>query len=103
MIENSPHPKTRGAAPRQGKAALESNHPPQDATQAGNRKRHFGTRHARARCVRLLKARLGPRVYQEFLRTRQPALGERTGADLLLNAPGLLLERIAMLEQEGGR
>gem|GEM_PF-4355036 len=53
--------------------------------------------------MRLLKARLGPRVYQEFLRTRQPALGERTGADLLLNAPGLLLERIAMLEQEGGR
>lgn len=63
------------------------------------------TAKARAKCARILKATLGPGGYRHFLRSRQPALDDRTGAELMKADPIELLKRVMALEKqvEGGK
>lgn len=57
---------------------------------------------ARQRAEKLLVAHLGQGGFQAFLQAPQPSLGDRTGRDLLSNAPALLLARLEALETERG-
>jgi hypothetical protein len=63
--------------------------------------RNAEIRRDRRRCERLLRAHLGEGGFQEFLRNRQPDLGERTGRELLDGHPVELLARLEMME--GGK
>jgi len=48
----------------------------------------------------MIIAAVGPGGYEAFLMTRQPALEDRTGEELLRQKPCQLLERLRMLESE---
>ena len=86
--------QTKAAAPTMETAALSLNRHVEPTTSPARSK-------VRLRCERLLVGHLGRGGFEEFLRQRQPALGDRTGQDLLENAPDLLLERLEELERGG--
>ncbi len=54
---------------------------------------------ARRECYRLLGRLIGHEAIPQFLRTPQPALEDRTGAQLLTD-PAALLTRLKALEKE---
>jgi hypothetical protein len=60
----------------------------------------MSTNKARAECKRKIIAAVGPGGFEAFLKARQPALSELTGAELLKREPNRLLERLRMLERE---
>lgn len=55
---------------------------------------------ARRECFRLLGRLIGAEAVPQFLRTPQPALEDRTGAELLQADPAALLKRLRELEKE---
>lgn len=56
-------------------------------------------RNDRKECFRLLGLIIGHEGIPAFLSTPQPALEDRTGAQLLKSDPGALLRRLKMLEK----
>jgi hypothetical protein len=54
----------------------------------------------RAEVLRIIARIVGDDGVQSFLQCRQPALGDRTGGELLQNDPGELLRRLKRLEAE---
>ena len=54
----------------------------------------------RKECFRLLGRLIGAEAIPQFLRTRQPALEDKTGAELLQADPAALLKRLKELEKE---
>ena len=62
------------------------------------------TRHqARRECRRALARIIGPDAIPQFLQTSQPALGDRTGQELIDGDPTTLLERLRLLEKHLAR
>ena len=55
---------------------------------------------ARDESIRLIARLVGDAGVQSFLRCRQPALGDRTGADLLQNDPSELLRRLRLIADD---
>ena len=55
---------------------------------------------ARRECTRILKRLIGAEAIPQFMKTPQPALEDKTGAQLLKNEPKRLLERLRILEDE---
>jgi hypothetical protein len=58
------------------------------------------SRKSRREIFKILANLIGQEGIPAFLRTRQPALGDRTGRELLKSDPVGLLERVRMLEKE---
>lgn len=61
---------------------------------------------ARKEAKRLIIAEVGPGGFEAFLKARQPALEDRSGAELMNSDPAALLVRLRALEAEekgGGR
>lgn len=56
---------------------------------------------ARSRCIRQIIGLVGRGGLEAFLRSRQPALGDRTGRELLDEDPAGLLARLMALEGGG--
>jgi hypothetical protein len=55
---------------------------------------------ARLECYRLLGRLIGHKAIPQFLKTQQPALEDRTGAQLLETDPASLLMRLQALKKE---
>lgn len=58
------------------------------------------SRKKRQECLRVLIRLVGPDALPEFLRARQPEMGDRTGQHLLDNEPAALLKRLRVLERQ---
>jgi hypothetical protein len=54
----------------------------------------------RGEALRIIIRMVGDGGVQSFLKSRQPALGDRTGGDLLQNDPCELLKRLRWLEAD---
>lgn len=59
-------------------------------------------KHVRRDCLATLRRAVGDGGVEAFLRAPQPALGDRTGAELLESEPKALLERLRELERGAG-
>ena len=57
---------------------------------------------ASAKCKQMIVAAVGPGGFEAFLKARQPALDEKTGAELLKSEPSRLLQRLRERENGGG-
>ena len=73
--------------------------PPVTIEEAGDIDRNADIGTTRARCIRKIVCLVGHGGLQSFLRNRQPALDDRSGAELLQNHPQELLVRLAELER----
>jgi hypothetical protein len=54
----------------------------------------------RSESLRIISRLVGDAGVQSFLKCRQPALGDRTGGELLQHDPGELLKRLRWLEAD---